>query len=356
MTRCAILVWAVLSAARLFSADTPAAGPAKDLYFIIDFLPPAIYDRDSVTACLRIENTSAAEIKADFVCSSFNDAGESIKENSQNVTLKARGFTSLEASLDSRNAARMNFAVKRGADAIGSVTVRILRDHEPWPATRWSGSRLLIKESGEVLIPATSKRSKVPERAFVPVKWMLGNEPEKKPPSIVIVPAAWQMNAGAARADLLQYGPIALTGGPPLLAAADQIIALTASLAVDAARPVAPRLVICLPAEDLEVATDSRLYRMLLDTFLARVTKLNVKKVVLVPPFKYGAKAKFMQVLWKEVSAAAATFGAGALDAGDFLDEAWWRLSPDVPGVYGPQPNTTGLKNIEQGLFNSTGL
>jgi len=338
----------------------------KPLYFIIDYLPAAIYERDSVTACFRIENASPAEIKAEFAFSALNETGAVVKEESRQVTLKPNAFTSLDASLDSRQAARMIFSVNRGARKVGSVSLRLVRDIEAWPATRWVGNRLTIADSGDMLIPTVSKRTKIQERAFLPVKWIIGaDKPEASKDgnaAIVFAPAQWRMGGDKARGELKSIGPFQLNGSPPILQAADEILKKTAFLNTEAlpakekggAATAPPRLVLCLPPEDLEAATDPRLYRIVVDMLLIRATRLNVKKVILVPAFHYGAPEKFMRALSKEASASAGAYNAAALNTADFLNEVWWRLSEDISKVYGTVPNTTGLKNIEQGLFNIT--
>lgn len=356
------VIWAVLLAAASVSAAEdsarPAATPASvtkgPLYFIIDYLPVAIYDRDGITGCFRVENTSATEAKLDFVFTSFNDAGETLKENTQAVTATPNGFTSFQGVIDSRLAARATFSLRQGKDVLGSVALRLIRDEAAWPATVIRGGRIELAEGGDVLLPAVTKRIRKEDRAFAPMKWILGNGEAAKSkdgvPSIVFKPGRWGADE-KARAAQTQLGPYELNGSPPILFALNQILSRASGLLAEEKNGPA-QLVICLPPEDLDAATDPRVYRTLVDGLLAHLARLPAKKIFIVPPFQYGSREKAAAALAHEVNSAAGAYGMVALDPAEYLNEKLWRVDPEKEGVYGIRPNATGLKKIEQGLFN----
>ena len=328
---------------------TPAAVVKSPYYFIIDYLPAVIYDRDSVTGCFRVENTSGAEAKLDFVSTVFNESGEILKESTQPVTAASTGFTSFQGSLDSRLAGRMNFSLRNGKDVLGSVSLRLLRDDAPWPATTVRSGRIELTDGGDVLLPAVAKRIRKEDRSFAPMKWILGkgDAPAVKSavPSVVFMPGRWSDDKTPAR-----LGPYELNGAPPILVAMDRILKRAPVLLDDLKTPA--QLVISLPPEDLDAATDPRVYRAILDGLLAHATRLSAKKVFVVPPFQYGAREKAAAALVREVELACGAYGVVAVDPSEYLNEKLWRVDPDKEGVYGIRPNATGLKKIEQGLFN----
>jgi len=330
-------------------AALPAAAAKSPFYFIIDYLPPVIYDRDSVTGCFRVENTRGTEAKLDFVFTAFNEANEILKENTQPVTAAATGFTSFQGSLDSRLAARMSFTLRNGKDVLGSVSLKLLRDDAPWPPTTVRNGRLELSEGGDILLPAVTKRVRKEDRSFAPIKWILGNgdAPAAKSavPSVVFMPGRWSDDKTPTR-----LGPYELNGAPPILFAMDRILNRAPALLDELKTPA--QVVICLPPEDLDAATDPRVYRAILDGLLAHATRMAVKKVFVVPPFQYGAREKVAAALLREVELACGAYGALAVDPAEYLNEKLWRVDPDKEGVYGIRPNAMGLKKIEQGLFN----
>jgi hypothetical protein len=333
---------------------TSASAAKGPLYFIIDYLPVAIYDRDGITGCFRVENSSGAEAKLDFVFTSFNEAGETLKENTQAVTAAPNGFTAFQGTLDSRMAARVTFSLRNGKDVLGSVALRLVRDEAAWPATVIRGGRIELAEGGDVLLPAVTKRIRKEDRAFAPMKWILGNGEAAKSkdsvPSIVFKPGRWGANE-KARAAQTQLGPYELNGAPPVLFALNQILSRAPGLLAEEKNGPA-QFVICLPPEDLDAATDPRVYRTLVDGLLAHLARLPAKKFFVVPPFQYGAREKAAAALAHEVNSAAGVYGMIAVDPSEYLNEKLWRVDPEKEGVYGIRPNATGLKKIEQGLFN----
>lgn len=343
--------YAAEEAARPVATSAAAKSP---FFFIIDYLPPAIYDRDSVTGCFRVENVSGADVKLDFVFTAYNDAGEVLKENTQPITAVAKGFTAFQGALDSRLAARMTFSLRKGADVLGSVALRLLRDEAPWPATRVRAGRIELAEGGDILLPTVTKRIRKQDRSFAPMKWILGKGDaaavEVAVPSVVFTPGRWWVDE-KTRGAPAHLGPYALNGSPPLLFAMNHILTQAPALLADDKRgPV--QFVICLPPEDLDAATDPRVYRAILDGLLAHVARLPAKKIFVVPPFQFGAREKAAAALAHEVNAAAGAYGVVAVDPAEYLNEKLWRVDPEKEGVYGIRPNATGLKKIEQGLFN----
>ncbi|MCY3021511.1 MAG: hypothetical protein NTW87_21055 [Planctomycetota bacterium] len=212
-------------------------------------------------------------------------------------------------------------------------------------------------DNGELVVPVVSRRAKKEEnRAFAPVKWMLGyglpGPVELGDEALSFIPARWGGDVTKPPAGLVVLGPYEPSGAPFVVCAASQVFNALAKAAAGKETSGLERLQICLPPEDLDVGTDPHVYRAVLDAVLAHATSLALRKVVLVPPFQYGAKAAHYEALRKEVRGAVVAYGAVCLDPAPYLEENLWRVNPAVEGVYGLRPNPAGLKKIEQGLLN----
>jgi len=336
------------------STEYPAPSKQPVLYVITDYLPYAVYDRDNIVGCFRVENTTKTEAKLELVATAYDDKGQVVKQQTQALTAPAGGFGQAQGSQEAPGCTTIQFAIRKGADTVGSTTVRLLRQDEAWPATQIRGGRLAIAATGEVLIPVVAKRVNKEDRSYAPVKWLLSsNLPVpgiQRGRVVAFVPGRWRLST-TPPPETVALGPYAGGGAPPLLCAMDQILnTLRGGGEAQAAPPAF--LLICLPPEDLDVATAPRVYRLLVETLLAHLANPNLKKVVLVPPFQYGAPEKQRDALWHEAIGAAAAYGVTGVDPSEYLEEKLWRADPQVEGVYGIRPNAAGVKKIEQGLLN----
>jgi len=356
---------AALLASTIFAGDQPAKQP---FYFITDYLPPAIYENDGVTGCFRAENTTAAAAKLSFSATAQDENGKTAQEYMRALESPAGAFASCQHTLDSRDVERIQFALKNGSVELGAVNVRILHAGRPWPPTVFRQGRLYAAEGGDALLPCVPRRTRSQERAFGALKWF-GESKKSKAESaghaLLLLPGNWQSYPAKDHARVA-LGPYAPNGAAPILRAlADfhdmlrQVPAVPASAGSYPTGMGTPahtlsvkpqRILICLPPEDLEVATTPRTYRNILDAMLAHCLTLDLKQVVLVPPFQYGCNEKHCVAIWQEVREAAAAYGIQTLDVSEYLNERLWRVDPNNAGVYGKRPNSEGQKLIEEAL------
>ncbi|MGD0093717.1 MAG: hypothetical protein ABSE73_27725 [Planctomycetota bacterium] len=368
--RSCFILLASLAAGPLFAGDYPPSSSAADeappphakpLYLITDYLPVAIYERDNVVGSFRIENTTGAEARLDLTTTACDAAGKVVHEQVQTLAAPPSGFGQAQASQDSVGVARVKFVLHaHGPEAqapseVAAVAVRLVRDEDPWPVTEIRAGRLVDAETKEVLVPVVERRVRKEDRAFAPVKWLLDSAPIVRlaGKAMAFIPGRWGLkSAGAPETVLL--GPYPPNGAPPVLCAVSEILnnllAERAAKDQDAA-PLA-QVLVCLPPEDFDVATDPCVYRATIAALLAHVAHPALKKVLLVPPFQYGTPEKSCEALWHEVREAARAYGATVVDPADCLDEKLWRTNSAVEGVYGNHPNSAGLKKIEQGILN----
>jgi len=182
------------------------------------------------------------------------------------------------------------------------------------------------------------------------LKWMLDPAPGETSfapgTGLAFVPGAWGLEKSERRQVL---GPYVANGVPPLLRAAADVIH---AVRPDKNRNAPERLVIALPPEDLDVDTDPRTYKLVLETLLAHLRKCGVREIVLIPPVQFGSNDKQRDIYWKAVYDAVPVYECQSADASEFMREAWWRVDSNQAGVYGRKPNKEGLKKFEQALSN----
>jgi hypothetical protein len=167
------------------------------------------------------------------------------------------------------------------------------------------------------------------------------------------MPERWRLNTTGFPETIL-LGPYDASGAPPVLCAVSEVLnamAARQAAAVKEGDELAV-LLVALPPEDLDVATEPRVYRQLVEAMLAHLEGLQLKRVLVMPPFQYSAPGKYSETVWSDVRAAASAYGAGTVDPAEYMEEKLWRADPKVEGVYGVRPNSAGLKKIEQGLLN----
>jgi hypothetical protein len=351
----------------------------KPFYLIVDYLPPALYSGEPLTACLRVENTTAAAADVTVRAEIFDAEGKSLKVSEEKLEAKPNAFADYRKDLDLRDAARVAFALKTPQGDVTGPIVRLVRDADPWPDAEVKDGRLVelaAKEAGAearptVLVPVVERVKREGDRTFAPVKWALGIKNQDAQATItravLMLPGAWAkpkepatpgtpspstpapMDFGALApekaANPAALGPYEPTGCAPILRAFNDALRVLAEL-----KEKPERAVIVLPPEDLEVATEPRLYRVVLEALLERLARAGVKQAVLAPPRKYGVPQARADLLRAEVREAAEFRGARMLDWGEALDEMAWRLDPESPGVYGRKPNAEGQKKIAQKL------
>jgi hypothetical protein len=160
--------------------------------------------------------------------------------------------------------------------------------------------------------------------------------------AIGFVPSGWKI---ASREPLHAIGPYEKGGAIPLLRAIADVFDTMGK-----ATAVPERVVIMLPPEDLELATDPRSYQLLLEALLIHLKIAGAREIIVVPPFHYGSPEEHRKSIWKAVRDATEAYDCQAMDATDFAHEKYWRVDPSQEGVYGARPNAGGVKMIEQGL------
>lgn len=333
-----------------------AAAAKPSFYLITDYLPAAVYDGDSLTACFRVENMTGAETTLEFQQNALDENGKVLHEQTESVKIPATGFAQIQKTQDSNHCGKIQYTLRKGQEAVASAAVRLLRTESAWPAAKFRDGRLEATDNGDVLVALVRKRLKVQNRAFAPLRWMTGSAQPAQAAAgqkLTCIPGRWQLNPAKFKQDVLTLGPYAANGAAPLLAAVDQILNKVSALHATPAgsgSPTGPRVVLCLPPEDLDVATDPRVYRTVLEVLLARLENAGIKQVVMVPPLHFGANETYSQALWHEVHEAAATYQVRSVDPSEYLDEKLWRVDPAEAGVYGLRPNAAGLEKLEQGV------
>lgn len=324
------------------SNGTPAA------FFVVDYLPPALYEGDALAACFRIENSDSKKVSFDVTARAVDAEKKEIKVLTEKVDAAPHAFAPAKFEFDSKRVASITFTLTIAGDtkALAEHAVALLRDEDPWTATSVENSRLVLAEGRCVAIPVVQKKRNVEVREFAPVQWLLGASKNDAAAHAgkcaAFVPGAWKL----ALSDTFALGPWPLDGSIPILDSMNQIL--------NELRTFAPgefkRAVILLPPEDLEMGTDPRTYRVVLDALLSRLKHAQIGRVCLIAPFKYGCDEAHRKALWREIHESAATNSATVRDPLDWLHEPQWRADPATPNVFGSRPNAAGRKMIEQAI------
>ena len=341
-------LFAAESAPSIAPAATPSATLNTSVFLITDYLPPAIYEGDSISANFRIENAYSNKREFEITAKASDDTGAELKSLIQKVSVAPKTVEALKFEFESKRVARIRFEMKESNSAapLADLALILIRDVDAWPTSQVTNGRLMNAD-GAIMIPVVEKKRAVEDRTFAPMKWIFGSSSDaKSAPSgkcIVFAPGVWKINAD----DLHPLGPWKMDGASPLLTVMRQIF--------DELKNAPPgeikRTAILLPPEDLDFATDPKTYRVLLDALLARLTH-SCLNITLIAPFKFGCNDAHRKALWREIHESAVVNGAKVLDPLDWMHEAQWRIDESVPGVSGQNPNAAGRKMIEQALSN----
>ncbi|HYF50832.1 MAG TPA: hypothetical protein VEJ63_15565 [Planctomycetota bacterium] len=336
------------------SADTPqqsSQSTAPPYFLIVDYIPPASYAGDPIACCFRIENATATEAEMELSVSVQDASGKELKAKTDNIKVPAKSDRPLQMDLESETGAKFVFSLKcKGAAEVHATTVaRLIREDDAWPATTVRNGRLESGEAREIIVPVIRKRLKARDRTYAPLKWIMDPAPGESAlaagKGIAFVPGGWGIAKSERQVPLGPYEP---NGAAPILRATADV--LSSIGAKD--QKIPERLVIALPPEDLEVDTDPRVYKLVLETMLAHLRKLGVREIVLLPPIHYSGNQKQRDIYWRAVHEAALVYECQSVDATEYMREEWWRVDTSGGAVYGKKPNKQGLKKFEQALSN----
>jgi hypothetical protein len=341
-------------------ADKDAPKAQGSFYLLTDYIPPALYEGEPLTACLRVENLTGKPEELELRAEMRDAAGQVMRVERSKVFSPASGFAPHQGDYDLAGVRSVRFVLGTPVGEAGGPEVRVLREDEPWPATRTFRSQLLEAASSAVLLPTVRRRLKTENRSWASVRWMLGRpeqavgEPAKT--GWLFLPGAWDSGRGEAAPALVpdklraakawtRLGPYPLEGVAPILRVVGDVLN-------GLPQPAPEAVVLLLPPEDLEAATAPRLYGLAVELLLVRLVAAGARQVTLAPPFGYGRPEGRQKALWDAVLEATQAHPARGVSVTEFLDESLWRLDPQVGGVYGQRPNAAGQKKIAQALAN----
>ena len=220
------------------------------------------------------------------------------------------------------------------------LNLLLIHENDPWPQTARSHGRLIEKNSGAAIVLVVPKQRVKEDRSLGLLRWWIGSEKQVYGRSQIFTPELWALDTTGAK-----LSPHVNDGSIPIVNAVADVLSALANV-----KPIPQRVVVLLPSDDLDLATDARLYRVELDGLLSRLRAAGVLQTILISPFKYGSNDAHRAALWNEVHGAAALYGGLAVDPVDWMSERYWRADPGVSGVDSSVPNDAGRKMIEQAL------
>lgn len=330
-------------------------------YLIVDYLPQALYEKEPLTICLRIENDTNSSAAYEVTAKLLATRTKVLRSHTMKLEAEAGKFATYQHDHDLRSASRVTFRIKTPNGSIKGPSIRILRDPVSWPDTTVKDGRIVTSVSSEVVLPLVQRRKMDTERSWALVRWAVGDDSPKDSKEIqqvlICIPGAWTrlgpdlpQNAkpdlgglvprpdDASRA-IRVLGPYAFDGSAPLLRTVGDVLK-------DLPTPIPERALILLPPEDLQVATDPRTYGIILEAMLVRLVRAGVRRIMILPPIHYGTPKKRQKLLKDAVSGAAKRHNCKVLPIGRLLDEENWRVDPKHKGVYGRRPNAPGRAAI----------
>ena len=369
-------------------ARTPAAPPSapevqKRFYVLVDYLPAALYEGEPLTACLRIENTTSKDAEVAVLAESLDRNQKVVRSSVEKILVKTCAFGSYQKDLALREVASVRFTLQTPQGDQAGPVVRLLQEQDPWPGFVVRNGRLTAAAGGAVLVPVAHRITRDDRRAYAPVKWALGLQDQDPGGPVergfLLLPGCWgtprreaqtaqdtgQIPEGKSSRrevepsaqperdfELLWSGRVPAHGvlGPYLPEGAPPILCAVGDALRALPRPAPDRVIILLPPEDLDIATDPRVYRIALEILLARLKAMGIRQTVLVPPLRFGVPEKRRKLLLEEIREAAQIYAARVVNWEDELDEKNWRLDPETSGVYGRKPHPESLKKIGQKL------
>jgi hypothetical protein len=208
------------------------------------------------------------------------------------------------------------------------------------------------------VLPIVARCKRKEEPSFAPLSWLVSGENQGKKQlrsAFVLLPGEW---TGGGKADVSgelvpeklhqakawgRLGPYPLQGAAPALL-------VVGDCARSLPKPVPDRVVVLWSAEDLDAATDPRLFRIAIEILLSRLELAGVKDVVLSSPLLHGVSAERVELLERAAKDAIKGRPTRLFDRHGLLEDSLWRLDPNTAGVYGRVPNEAGRKMIRQAL------
>ena len=356
------------------SLPVKKASGDEPLSLLVDYLPVALYVKEPLTACFRLENSGAKALKIRLAAQSQDGQGHTLATQAESLEIPAGGAGNYQKDHDLEGVRRIGFELKLDGRELKGPAVRMVGEGDPWPRSEVREGRLVEVQTGEILVLIVARRKKDEQRTWSPLRWVLGRDEQQDDgqagPLKIFLPGAWAVQATPAgnRAGTsaeaqaakeeggLDFEQLAALGqgksGPPVALGPypfDGAAPIMKALADGLGRGGAPglqRVILCLPPEDLEVGTDPRVYQIALEAWLIRLAQAGVRQVLVLPPFKYGIPKRRQELLWRATEAAGRVTGARIEEVSGLLEERYWRVEPAQKGVYGRRPNAEGRQAL----------
>lgn len=327
-------------------------------HLLVDYLSPALYEGEPFTACLRVENTTGQEVDVDVLAEVLGAGEKVLKTEHRPLNITAGGQASCRFDVGLAEVRSVRFSCHAPWGVLRGPCVVAVRSNEAWPAVKVVDGLLAEAESGRVLLPVVARSERKEVHRFAPLGGLLsGARTAREEPrsAFIFVPGEWtdvglvdfsgelipeKVVEGKTWAKL---GPYPLQGVAPVLLAVGACARLLPE-------PVPERVIVVLPAGDLDAATDPRLFRIAVEVLVARLELAGVEDVVISCPLLYGVSVEQVELLARAAKEALVGRSARLLDRRGLMDESLWRLDAKTPGVYGRQPNAAGRKMIRQAL------
>ncbi|MCZ7644075.1 MAG: hypothetical protein M5U26_02155 [Planctomycetota bacterium] len=110
------------------------AKPAEGVELIVDYLPPALYETEPLTACFRVENhakiPATVRVRAEV---RLEDGAWKLRDESK-LEIASGARQTYQKDLDLAGAKAVRYVLKTGAGELPGPAVRLVRDEIPGPS------------------------------------------------------------------------------------------------------------------------------------------------------------------------------------------------------------------------------
>jgi hypothetical protein len=326
------------------------AGAAGATFVAFDYIPNALYARDSLDVCVRAKLSPAdARPGVTLKLTAADSDGKALKSFEwplEPAELPPGGLRR-EASIGAVEWAAISVEVLRAGVCLARAEAVCVGEKGTIPKLAVSGEHL-TDERGRIVVLRLERRTRSEDRSWVLLKRMSGTFAEGEAPASVAAFGSTLAETGSPLARALSAHGTRVTDlmSPPRELPAAPVLQSVAAVLQEAPRAQAGAAVLVLPPGDADCGTGSEEYRRLVEFMLVRLRAAGCDPVVLVGPVNFAAPPKRLAKYVETASQVAWANRAGFVDPTPALVEENFRIDPARAGACGRYPNEKGAEKL----------
>ncbi|MHC4914283.1 MAG: hypothetical protein ACYTGB_02235 [Planctomycetota bacterium] len=345
--------------------DGGKAGEGEKLALIVDHLPPLMYTEERLSFSFRVERRQGLVEKIPFTVSwhfSRKDGGGKLAAGSADRRTEER-FTIVRGSVRVPKGARhFHYTLSSGGQTLAASTAVLLGEKDPWPkgaAAGWDG---IAVKGRPVILTLEERVARVDDR-WKPIKWIWEKGRANADSVVVAGPPLCPpgvkgyrelLGEGNARIRFLEVpaAPAENEAGGRLAQGIYRLIETVERGVVRGGGPRPDLVVLVVPPDDPETATNHRLYRQGLDWVLARLWGAGIRRVGIVPPLTRKVPARQLETYAQACRESSRIYeqkcGSRFIDPAALLADEYWRPEGALGKVTASRPNARGQQKLAE--------